>query len=86
MDVPYNLHRRLRDQVVEQETRHWFVLLSFPREIEYIEKEEILVDQSLSGIENEIISSSSLSLVENLPQLLILIVDFHLLILQFSFH
>ncbi len=62
MDVPYNLHRRLRDQVVEQEIRHWFVLVSFPREIEYIEKEEILVDQSLSEIKNEIISSSSLLL------------------------
>jgi hypothetical protein len=56
MNLPDNLHRILKDQIVEQEMWHLFVLVSFQQEIECIEKEEILVDQSLSGIENHILN------------------------------
>lgn len=56
MNLPDNLHRILKDQIVEQEMWHLFVLVSFQQEIECIEKEEILVDQSLSEIENHILN------------------------------
>ncbi len=63
MDVPYNLHRRLKDQVAEQVMWPLFVFASFQQEIECIEREDILVDQSRSGIENKI-CNYSIQLIE----------------------